>query len=509
MPQTKQLDLESRDKSVSVRIAGRVYFPSQADTNLKGSSPPRLPHDDMQFGASRKHVPSERQKKESSPTEQVAIDLFETVWSSLPIAAKSAEDIRTSEEIVPLFQESFERLTTYAKQVRTLVEAICRYHVQAEFDERLDNQQQRDVQEAKIRDCMDVPMPAVLLGKELDIKTLAKQPETAFVQLRDSLRQNTASLVESFFLALQELVHKEVVGLIEWNSQNTSLCKFHFFRRLVTHVFDGQSVKEREEEYWRQAGGRTYHGRQKYTRTTTNWREIHEVVRYEQQLMKASSCRLDSPSVAMPTDIRRIANSIPSWLSPVLRVAVGDCFRERIIRRVDDEKKKRKSTETPSLRIERPVLYLDPAITIGEFVLLGWGRKEEEREKQRQAAYNTLAVAGALGTIGILLLVGSMLGRPGLVWYGWGMMAVSLVPFNFAVHRNIRLRGRHLTPASFLTVNTIALSSGLSLVAGASALLSRAWGPAIIMVLLTTVVIPAGLFALWRQWFGADLSASA
>jgi hypothetical protein len=504
MAATKQLTQTPAEDVASVQIDGRSYLPqSRGGKNRKSN--PRIRQDRVQYRDDRRGTSGEAATKKPSHTEQVAIDLFESVWASMPLAGKTASDFSTSEEIVPSFFESFGQLKKYEAQAKTLVETLCHYHVQAVHNERLDRQRQREAQESKIRECMPVSVPSVLLGKELDVKTLAKQREIAFAQLRDSLRRNVAELVESFFLMLEQLVNKEVVGLIEWRSD--SLCRFHFFRRLVTHVSDGQSVEEREADYWRQVDGRTVALREKSIHTTTKWREIHELIRHEQQLMKASKRPLDSPGVAVPEEIRRVAASIPAWLSPFVRVAVGDCFRERIIRHAEKEKHW-EDTKVNRRVFERPVLYYDPAITIGEFVLLGWGRREEEHEKQRRTAFDALAIAGALFAVGFFLLVSTMLSQSGLAFYGWATIAVSSLPFNIAVGRYARWCGRQPTLGLFLATNTIAVSSALSLVAGALAVLSRSWIPAVIVVLLLAFVIPVGLFALWRQWFGLNSSAA-
>jgi hypothetical protein len=512
MVATKQSKRAKSKDDFGVRIADRSYPVHQRG----GQKPPtRISPDGTRAEAGQQTVVADRTKREPRPTEKVAIDLFDKIWGKLALAGKSAADFQESEQVARCFVASHEQLSKLAEEARSLLEALCRYHVQTVHDSRVSSERRQQAEEAKVRECMDVAMPKVWLGPELDVKTLAQRPEVAFAQLQNSLRRNTVELVESLFSALEQLVDKGVVGLIEWHS--ASLCKFHFFRRLLIHDFEGQTTDERTKEFWHTIDGSEMVRTETTKRTSTKGREIHEHIRHEQQLMKASARSLDAPDLVIPQDIEQLVGAIPAWLSPFMRVAVGECFRERIIRQIEKDEQW-EDTKVDRHVFERPVVYFDPAICIGEFVLVGWGQRDHDNELRRRAALDeantnrtkaldALGIAGIVFLVGFALVLGSMSNFRSLLWLGWATMAASLWPFNVATFRYVRSRGGQLTPNLFVASNLAILLAGLSVVFGILAVFLGGWLPVLLAVLMLAVLVPVG-FSTLQALRGVDSSSA-
>ena len=494
MVATKQQSRRSRKKSeYGVRIAERSYPVKQRGGE---KPPPRIHPDRTPAGVGRTAEIAEQTAREPRPNVKVAIDLYDKIWASLPLASKSAGDFNEVPEIVRCFVASHEQLTKRANEAKALLEAVCRHHVQGVRDERVSSERQQQAEEAKIRECMDVAMPTVWLGPELDVNNLNRQPEAVLSQLQKSLQRNVAELVESFFHSLEQLVDKGVIGLIEWRTE--SLCKFHFFRRLVMHVFQGQTTDERTKGVWQNIDGWESVHIERTERTTG--REIHEHVRFEQQLMNASTRHLAAPDLVIPEDVSRLLTAIPEWLSGLVRVAVGECFRERVIRKIEKDEAWEDAVVSQHV-FERPVVYFDPAICIGEFVLVGWGQRDHDRELRRRAekeearnnrarATDALAVSLLVFAVGLACLLGALIRREDWGWVGWMTMAASLVPFHFAASHHLRSLGVPYTWRLLISCNATAILAGLTI---SSALLAIFLSSTLLAVLAFVMMVLIGI----------------
>ena len=446
--------LSDDDSSVMLQVEGRIYPVARRGGQ---QLPPRINRQTTDLSLSgRRPLPSRGKASRQAAARKKAIaeQMAIRIWERLPLASKSIDDFKTSPEIVRCFNESHNQLVERAAEARRLLEKVCRAHVRSVRDDRIEEERQREAEEAKVRECTDVTMPAAWLGPELDAATVAKEPPVVMARLTKSLATSVFDMVESFFSAMEQLVDKEVFGLIEWHSD--SVCKFHFFRRLLIHQFDGQTT-ERTEELWDAIDD--WGGSRVTTTTTTakKGRHIHEQIRHEQQLMEAAKRPLAAPDLVIPEDVQEIVDAIPEWLAPFVRVAVGECFRERIIRHTE-------KTEEWSQVIERAVTYFDPAITIGEFVLTGWGQREDAAEMERRSrvrraemsrrkAKDTGLLAALMFAVGTLLLLVSLVFATKLVWPSVAVCLASLVPLNLAVVHNGRWRDVKLSAETFFLVN--------------------------------------------------------
>ena len=430
----------------------------------------------------------------------VAEEIAIRIWDRLPLAGKSVHDFKTSPETVRCFNESHSQLVERAAEARRLLEKVCRAHVRSVRDGRIEEKRQREAEEAKVRECMNVTMPTALLGPELDAATVTKQPSVVMARLTKSLAKSVCDMVESFFSAMEQLVDKEVFGLIEWCDE--SVCKFHFFRRLLIHRFDGETTTVRTDRVWRTVDEP---GWEQATTTTTKkkkGRHIHEHIRHEQQLMEAAKRPLDAPDLVIPESVQEIVDAIPEWLTPFVRVAVGECFRERIIRHTE-------KTEKWSQVVERAVTYYDPAITIGEFVLAGWGQREHVAEMERRArmkraernrrqAKDAGLLAALLFGVGSLLLLVSLVFATKLVWPSVTICLSSFVPLHLAVVHHRRLQNVRLSAETLFLVNLSGLLLTLVTVAAMLAVIEKRLLLAVIAVVVFCFFIPISGAAISR-----------
>ena len=464
-----------------VQVEGRVY-----PVALRGGQrlPSRIAERGDTLPLSDETPTAHRGKKRDKPAvreKTVAEEILVRVWGQLPLASKSVDEFETSEQIVRCFVESHQRLSEMAGEARRLLETVCRVHVQCVRSDQFDSKRQEEAEEAKVRECMDVMMPAVGLGPELDASTVVQKPAAAMQRLTMSLGRSACELVESFFSSLEQLVDKEVVGLIQWHSD--SVCKFHFFRRLLIHQFDGQTTTERTESFWRTVDGRRVRRTEKTTTTATRGHDVHEHIRHEQQLMQAAKQPLGSSELVIPEDVQEIVDVVPEWLSPFVRVAVGECFRERIIRHTEKNEKWEDSRVSKQV-FERPVTYYDPAVTIGEFVLAGWGQREhaaemdrrvvaKQADRSRRKAKDAAWLAGLVFAVGSLLVLLSLVFATKLLWPSVGVCLLALWPLNLAVIHHGRWRGRRASVDSYLLVNMSAVLLVLATLTTMLAVVSR------------------------------------
>jgi hypothetical protein len=497
MVATKSRPPEGRT-DFEIQVEGRVY-----PVALRGGQrgPARIAERGGMLPLTDGAASTRRSKKQAKPAvreKTVAEEILSRVWEPLPLAGKSVDDFAAVDEIVRCFVKSHERLSEMAGEARRLLETVCHAHVCGVRSDQIASKRQEEAEEAKIRECMDVTMPAVWLGPELDASTVVQEPAVVMAKLTQSLARSACKLVESFFSALEQLVDKEVVGLIQWHSD--SVCKFHFFRRLLVHEFDGRTTKEQTATFWRSVDGREVERTEKTTATTTKGRHVHEHIRHEQQLMNAANRPLGSSDLVIPEDVQQILDVVPHWLSPFVGVAVGECFRERIIRHTEKSEQWEDSQITKQV-IERPVTYFDPAVTIGEFVLAGWGQREHAAEIERRAAAKKAErsrgkasdaawLAALLFGVGSLLVLLSLVFAAKLVWPSVIVCLLALWPLNMAVVHNARQQSARAGFENYLLVNMSAILLILAVLTAMLAVVSKELLPAGMAVVFFIFFVP-------------------
>lgn len=455
MSAATELRLPPSGDDFMLRIENQVYPVVEGS---KRSSPARI---DRQTALAATGSSRSQQRQAAKRELALAEQMVVAIWEQLPLASKSLDDFESSPDIVRCFNDSHGRLVEMAAEARRLLETVCHRHVLTVRIGLVDDQRQREAEEAKILACMDVAMPLAPLGSELNFETVDQERSIVMEKLTTSLARSVCEMVDSFFVGLEQLVGNEVVGLIEWR---TSTCKFHYFRRLIVHQVLGEITQEDVRTLWRTVDGEDRVRTTTTSATTTSGREVHLHIRHEQQLMEAVKLPLGSPDLVIPRDVQEIVDTIPAWLSPFVRVAVGECFRELITPRKEAEVSWQQTKITERV-FERAVSYYDPAITIGEFVLAGWGEVEHTAETQRriqaraasssrQKAKDTYFLSAAMFGVGAAMLLVSLLFVAKLAWLSIALCLAALIPLNIGVVHSGRGQNVRRSVETFFLVNT-------------------------------------------------------
>jgi hypothetical protein len=156
---------------------------------------------------------------------------------------------------------------------------------------------------------------------------------------------------------------------------------------------------------------------------------------------------------------------------------------------------------------ERPVTYYDPAVTIGEFVLAGWGQREHAAEMDRRAVAkqadrsrrktkDAAWLAGLVFAVGSLLVLLSLVFATKLLWPSVIACLLALWPLNLAVIHHARWRGRRARVDSYLLVNMSAVLLVLATLTTMLAVASRQLLPAAMAVVFFAFFIPICLPAI-------------
>jgi hypothetical protein len=92
--------------------------------------------------------------------------------------------------------------------------------------------------------------------------------------------------------------------------------------------------------------------------------------------------------VIMPLGAQQVADAIPAWLKPFVRVIDGDLIRERVI---ECDYREDKWSDVTTREVDLPVYGADPAIAIDSFILTGWGPRETAAEIERRESLESAA----------------------------------------------------------------------------------------------------------------------
>lgn len=304
----------------------------------------------------------------------------EGISASLPLA--KVEQATTKDEIAQATTECGRVLTKFKDDVHGFANALCRQVVQIQVrgDVHPDAMQAAlDKTRLPLLQAMNeiaLPLPPAL-SAGLIVRPLEVVQESVRCWVQESCRAITEQLV----MALHKLVEMEVVGLIEWKSED--VCQLHFFRQTILqdHVQSQRSTAVRRIrrnlvafEEWEQLRARN--------------RVIVE--RHEHHLMNAQAHVL-GPGQAqfpIPREYDDLLNRIPEWLRPQVRVLEGTLIQEHVdSRQIREERWKSERVLRDSRLIQprvRNAYEVDPALLLGHFVLAGWGQYEVERELFRQ-----------------------------------------------------------------------------------------------------------------------------
>lgn len=285
--------------------------------------------------------------------------------------------VESHDSIARVTAECSQRIQQCQDDVRRFLQAICYQVVQIQVRGEHHPESMAAALEKTRRPLLTaikrvvVPLEQVLTA-ELIVQPLPVVCRVVQQWLHDSSR----AVANQLIVALHNLVEMEVVGIIEWRSED--VCKLHFFQHTII------------QDRIRSQNGTTVRRVQRNTLSIEEWERFRArnrigIERHEHHVRKAETRELGQTSFPIPQEYNELIGRIPSWMRPQVRVLEGDLFLERIVRRQLREE------EWESEPKVRNAYEIEPALLLGHFVLAGWGQHEIERETHRRVREQSVA----------------------------------------------------------------------------------------------------------------------
>lgn len=209
--------------------------------------------------------------------------------------------------------------------------------------------------------------PAASLTAEVAILPEKEQLE----YLNKSIELNVGALVAFLSSSLDALVAGKQAGLIEWFSAD--VCRFHYF--LEAHETKDTILDHRHTAF---GGTHTETFTRETTQTVMNERHQHDLV--DAQVHAVGK-------VYVPFRISTLTKSLPDMFRPYFSVVTGNQIFEHVVREIKQTTSQAAESRTWHEPPPMSVWRLDPALTIGEYVVAGWDEVEERQSREQDALW--------------------------------------------------------------------------------------------------------------------------
>lgn len=250
--------------------------------------------------------------------------------------------------------------------------------------------------------------PLLLLDHQL-----AAQPAADILStLQKRFEQGVDKVLLLVTCWLHLLVEHELVGLVEWTDYDVA--RYHYF------VHDQRQETLKEERRQTVDVDESQPLGQQTTYATVRDRTVRTqryLERHVHHIVDAAVHDLETYPRRVPARVAEFLNTgVPDWLRPLLQIVSGEITTEEIIRRKTNDQTAVEST------IES-VIKSSPAVTIGNFALVGWSsddlcggdakfyqcqdaRVKEHQQMLRTAAWGTPVVAFIIVAVAGLIILG-------------------------------------------------------------------------------------------------------
>lgn len=246
----------------------------------------------------------------------------------------------------------------------------------------------------------------------------------AEIELRDALDKAVQGLAMQVCDLLDRMTEHELVGLVDWKTETA--CDAYFYRYVIIQEQLGKQVIEGKREVVA-IHERGFHRVQEVTQEMLHVEKGRHTQRhalYWLYLSDAKATRIEDFRGVVPADIQRFLDCLPEWLRGLVRIVDGTRRSERIIAQ-DVKVEEYEDTTVVLLHEEERIVY-DPLVTLGHYVLTGWGEQETAVETATQWAGGLLVLAALLlflatGLVALGQLAHRGLGVAGAVVAGLGL----------------------------------------------------------------------------------------
>lgn len=356
---------EPQTETLAVVSGGRIHDPTTA--NRSRLSPEKL-----------------RTLYEDSEDAKLPGWLTDTIWTQLAWNSLSPDETDRATLV-----EAYTKSLTQIIQFRADVERIVRYACLANLDFRqamgeTNVMARNEALDAKLQEMLaEAASHWPVVENVLEVKLVSRRETTLRERLHESLTKAVAEFSLHFFELLARLVDRRMFGLVEWWPNHC--CKYHFFKRVVVQENHGTTQQVTETRFDdlvdtdldfsnRVVGRRT-------TIETKKGRHVHLFARHEHSVINAVRTSIGNSKVVMPPAVQELVRQIPEWLRPLATVIDGTIFKELII-----EQPVGAEDFTQVTVRDDPIYGCEPAVTIGKYVLTGWGPREVRQEQERRDA---------------------------------------------------------------------------------------------------------------------------
>jgi len=419
----------------------------------------------------------------------------QAVQSQLPLRTEP-EAYRDYDSLAADYSASVEFLRAAVADVRHFVDALLKFNCTYSSSGTENTKLRQEFLDAYYGGLTKAALafltpPPVILSAELE----GLPVELAAVELRERLERLVARFSEGVAAAFLELQAAELVGRIDWPVPTA--CDAFYFEDTVQHEHLGREVTKHEKDVEFDYDRMVKHVRGE---VKTVEKDRH-VVRHGLHLKVVGNARqhaIDAYAGVVPVDVRRLLKVIPPWMRGLVQIVEGTTRTDLLVAR-DIYVEEQEIGETESREWLEPCFC--PLITIGDYVLTGWGAREDNIEVARRNYGWLYLLAGALVFVaaictGLGELVGSLLGYVAPV-----AATLSLVAFVEACREKAIARQEHATVGKLISVGLAWLVFSLGLMALGSGLATSNWFSGGMGACVTI----AGGVLLWRVFAGRTI----
>ena len=318
------------------------------------------------------HAPARPVSKRSMLKQQ----LNDEIRRRMPVLPQNANP--TKAEVVESYVRSLQTLQSMQEEVQELISPLCAANLSFRQTETHVYKNIRDevLAEAHRHMIATIPFEIPRPSNAIDAEVLALKTSELLGWLRESVDTNLTNFVDGFFQMLDDLVDQSAAGLAIWTSPTT--VQYSYVRQLVEHRQTGTTsetyVAHRDD---------SPSGLVERTETTVSGTDTHYLARHEHHVFDACECPLEQATVLIPLSVQNYIENIPEWLRPIHRIIEGTIGDKSVM-----EKKYRIDEWDETTTRDVFIYGQDPAVAIGDVVLIGWDSediKTEETRRQRLA----------------------------------------------------------------------------------------------------------------------------
>lgn len=265
-------------------------------------------------------------------------------------------------------------------------------------------EEQREAEAKKIWEELQPQLPPVEYQHVLKLPyTLAAQDPAAILrELKQQFQQIMAQALRRLALHMKRLVDTQRVGLVSWAGEDA--CCYHYFCQEHRETVLREQTETEDRPTSPGFGERRTVKKREVKKELYSTRHVHHLV-------DAKLHNLDEYTHPMPQRVHQFLDSVPPRVRHLFQIVDGQMTMEEVVAR---QVKETTEVETETIAVYR----YDPAVTLGDYVLVGWDSKEvaaeqEQQRKERQERIEKRAEAAApwvVAALGLLLLFGATCG---------------------------------------------------------------------------------------------------